>query len=502
MSWSPKPIDHLAASPLHLQVRHNIHQAVREGYLAPGDRLPAVRTLAEDYSVNRLTVLKAIRALARAGVLATTPGKGVFVSKRPRGIERDTSLESDFDGLFFEGLSEMPLDEDVSADRASEGLKAAMEDGFSKDFISFSVGFPPLETIPADTIRKRLNRLLRQPNQVAGLGYVPTEGDPTLLNAVTNLLNRRGLQLGPDDKILITSGAQQGIALCLQALVRGGDTLAVESPGYMGLIANCRLRGIPMFPVPVDRRGLNPERLRTAAKKQELRAVYVVPNYQNPTGVVQSLKRRRQILDVAAQNDMYVIEDDVYADLRFGGRSIPPMKSLPGGDRVIYISSFSKALAPGLRVGFLVASGLTVEALRRYKEADDISTGGLVQAVMVDLLESGFYDRHTVKVRREYRRRRDAMLDALSTHLAKPWIKITRPRGGMHLWVMFEKKLDIERLLTRCRAAGVSFAPGYLFFADGRKASSLRLNFSSHPVGVIEEGVRRLARSISEEEQS
>jgi GntR family transcriptional regulator/MocR family aminotransferase len=396
----------------------------------------------------------------------------------------------------------MTLDEDANVDRASEGLKAAMEDGFSKDGISFSVGFPPLETIPADTIRKRLNRLLRQPSQVAGLGYVPSEGDPALLHAVTNLLSKRGLRLGPDDKILITSGAQQGIALCLQALFSRGDTLAVESPGYMGLIANCRLRGIPMVPIPVDRRGLNPERLRTAAKKQELRGVYVVPNYQNPTGVVQSLKRRRQILDVADQHDMYIIEDDVYADLRFGGRSIAPMKSLPGGERVIYLSSFSKALAPGLRVGFLVASGPIVETLRRYKEADDISTGGLVQAVMTDLLESGFYERHTVKVRREYRRRRDAMLNALLTHLAKPWIKITRPRGGMHLWVMFKKNLDIESLLLRCRAAGVSFAPGYLFFADARKASSLRLNFSSHHADVIEEGVRRLARSIAKEEES
>ena len=170
-------------------------------------------------------------------------------------------------------------------------------------------------------------------------------------------------------------------------------------------------------------------------------------------------------------------------------------------DRVIYLGSFSKSLAPGLRLGFLVATGPVADDLRRLKETLDVSAPALAQAVVTELLVSGAYRRHLVRVRRLYRERREAMVEALERHLPRG-LRFTRPRGGMHLWVMSDRPLDAERLLVRARAEGVAFAPGSLFLGDGRRTGALRLNYASHPPRIIEEGVRRLAACIRKELRS
>jgi DNA-binding transcriptional MocR family regulator len=204
---------------------------------------------------------------------------------------------------------------------------------------------------------------------------------------------------------------------------------------------------------------------------------------------------------VATRRDVPVIEDDIYADLGEVDRRTPPLKSLPGGERVIYLGSFSKSLAPGLRLGFLVATGPLADDLRRLKETLDVSTAALSQAVVAELLGSGAYRRHLIRVRRLYRERREAVVAALERHLP-PGFRFTRPRGGMHLWVMPDRPLDAQRLLLRAREAGVAFAPGSLFLCDGRQTGAFRLNYSSHPPRLIEEGIRRLALCIRKELRS
>jgi DNA-binding transcriptional MocR family regulator len=258
------------------------------------------------------------------------------------------------------------------------------------------------------------------------------------------------------------------------------------------------MRQIPMVPVPVDAGGINPARMAQALAKEGVAGVYTVPSYQNPTGVSQLARRREKVLALANQYGATVFEDDIYADLRLGGRSIRPIKSLPGGERVVYAGSFSKSLAPGLRVGFMVASGKLARDLLHFKESHDICTGRLTQAVVAAFIERGGYRRHLMRVRREYKRRRDAMLEALHTHLDVPH-RVTHPKGGMHLWVMFESPLDMAGLEEMAEKRGVSFAPGTLFFTDGRRASSLRLNFSANPVETIHEGIVRLAQCIKKE---
>jgi GntR family transcriptional regulator/MocR family aminotransferase len=498
MTWHPS-IRPESSTPLHVQIRRGVSEAVRSGALRPGEKLEGVRSLAKGLGVHRLTVLKAIRALTRAGLLTTVRGKGVFVAERPPRLEPRLARREELAGPFFEGVAEGPEDPATALPSAADGIRSTLEDALGDgDHLAFSAGFPAEETIPADNIRLRLGRILRGPRGTASLGYASTEGLPELREELGALLAERGLPLGSEDRILVTGGAQQGITLGLQALLRPGESLALESPGYMGTIAACRRLGIPMVPVPVDRAGLNPERLESALRRGEVGALYTVPNFQNPTGVTQSLRRRTRILEIARRHGAYVIEDDIYSDLRFGGRRIPPLKSLPGGERVLYVGSFSKSLAPGLRLGFLAAHVSLADELRRLKEIADISTGTLSQRLLADLLRDGFYRRHLVRVRREYRRRRDAMLAALEAHLPRGPV-YTRPRGGLHLWVMLPRPLDATRLNERAQREGVSFAPGALFFHDGRRSSSFRLNFSTHPPERIETGVRRLARCIPQE---
>lgn len=494
-------LDATSATPLHTQIRRGIHAAVRCGAMGPGDRLPAVRPLAGRLGVNRLTVLKAIRQLVKAGVLESVEGKGVFVA-RQAPVAAGGGCEAAYKGPFFEGLAEgphtHPAAPPVDAAAARSVFQSAVGDGTAEELIAFSAGFPPLDAIPTALIRKGLGRLLRHEDAARHLNYAETDGYGPLLEALKANLAQRGLPLGDDDQLLITSGAQQGLALCLDVFVRGAGALAIESPGYMGMIAACQMRGIPMVPVPVDRGGINPARLETVLKQHHIAAIYTVPTYQNPTGVTQSRRRRERIVELARRYDTRIIEDDTYVDMRLGGRTIPPLKAQPGGERVVYVGSFSKSLAPGLRIGYAVASGQLAADLRHFKESVDVSSGSLSQVLLADLLASGQYTRHLARCRRLYRARRDAMLASLEKHFP-PEVRYTSPKGGLHLWAMIERPVDIQSLSHRCRRRGVTFAPGSYFFVDGRQAGSMRLNFAMQTPQVAEEGIRLLATCMREE---
>ncbi len=485
MSWPPN-IHRDSTTPIHRQIRRAFTDAVRDGTLTPGDALPSARILASQLDVNRLTVLKALKSLSRAGLVRTEPGRGSWVATAHAGEQPER------DERFFEGLVS------ESGTESLAGFRSALDDALSNDCLAFSAGFPPTDAIDVDQIRRTTRRLLSGPEAITYLGYTASQGSNRLRSAIRELLALRGLALDEPDRIVVTCGAQQALALSLEALVRPGQSVAIESPGYMGVIAACRFKGIPMVPVPVDRGGINPSRLESALRSEEIGAIYTVPSFQNPTGVTQGRRRRVRVLELARQHGATVIEDDAYSDLRFGGRRVPPIKSLPGGDAVVYIGSFSKSLAPGLRVGFLAASGEKAAAIHRLKEVHDINTGALSQAVVADLLVTGAYRRHAVRIRRLYRERRDAMVAALEANLPSS-IRFTRPRGGMHLWVMLDRPVDTGQLRARALEQGVSFAPGALFFHDGRPSSSLRLNYSSHPPAEIGEGIRRLARCITQE---
>ncbi len=493
MSWEFPELDPGAPLPLHRQIRRAIRAAVSR--VCPEERkLPSTAEMAAAFGVNRLTVLKAVRPLVQSGELRSIPGKGVYTGG-------DASKPGDRDATdvrFFEGIAEGSAPSGVpEVTPAPEAFGRFVAESLSERVISFAAGFPPEDLIPVDGVRRRATRILRGTFGAKSLGYAHGLGDETLRDQIRLLLATRGLNLAERDTILVTSGAQQALALCLASLLDNG-AMAVEAPGYMGFIAACRQRGVPLYPVPLDAGGISLKHLAAVLQHPEVRGIYTVPTFQNPTGVTQQLSRRKRVLHLARQREVLVIEDDTYADLRLGGRPVPPIKALPGADRVLYVGSFSKSLSPGLRIGFVAAREALVLKLLHLKETADISTGKLSQALTAAFIEDGGYRRHLSGIRSEYRLRRDAMMDALKRELgglARVW----RPKGGMHLFVMLEAKIDMAALENRCRAAGVLFAPASLFFSDGRRPCAFRLNFAAHNIETIHIGIGRLARCIAEE---
>ncbi len=504
MTWNLKPVDSRLPLPVHRQIRRSIREAIADGDHASGARLPSVVEMSRMLGVNRLTVLKAVRALIQTEVLLSVKGKGLYVASGRDRLRNapDGEIQNAFPmsgERFFEGIAEGP--ETGFETETLELIGPFVADSQDEKMISFAVGFPPRDLLPIEMIRKRALDLLSGERGRTALGYAGSDGDKGLIEAIAGLLRQRGLALGADDRIIVTHGAQQALTLCLDRYFTNRGALAVESPGYMGIVAACRQRGIPLVPVAVDPGGMNPRLLAQALKRPEVIGLYTVPTFQNPTSVTQHLGRRKRILSLAAKHNALVLEDDTYGDLRLGGKHVPPLRSLPGSERVIYIGSFSKSIAPGLRVGFAQASGDIGRELSHLKETVDISTAMFSQALVRDLIASGAYHRHLSKVRREYRKRRDAMLLALSSMMGD-LVRVVPPKGGLHLYVMFTHPVDIDALEKRCRQAGVLFAQGALFFSDGRRPSAVRLNFAAHRAEVINEGILRLSECLKQEMKS
>ncbi len=498
MGWRllpmPVVVDRESSIPLHLQVRRGLRDAIVRGDFPPGQALPSLRTLAQQTGVNKLTMLKAVEGLKRIGLVEAVRGKGVFVCDPLPEVEERFDIEPAEKNRFYEGAAEGPEPEELA-----DGIMETVDKGMRTDQISFAAAFPPAEFLPANHIRLRMAALLKE-QQGAALAYSQTHGVPGLRESLCDWLTTRNLRISDHDQVLIVSGAQQAITLALQVLVRPGESVLVESPGYLGVIFACRQLGIRMESVPLDKRGLDCDRLETRLKRGEFRALFCVPNFQNPTGITMSEVRRRRVLDLARSAGVYVIEDDACGDLRFTGKIIPPIKALEGNEHVLYVGSFSKSIAPGLRVGYMVAHRDLAAKLRRMKEVHDICAPTLSQHVMDDMLRSGMYARHLRKTRRAFRKRCNTMIRALQEHLPEQ-ARFTEPKGGLHLWVVLPESVDVMQLQKQAEKQHIYFSPGNLFFADRRGNNCLRLNFASNPSSQIEEGISRLGQLIREAER-
>ncbi|RJO65938.1 MAG: PLP-dependent aminotransferase family protein [Myxococcales bacterium] len=487
-------VDRDSAIPLHLQVRRSIRDLILRGELNPGQSLPSLRELAAAAGVNKLTMLKAVDGLKRAGWLDTVRGKGIFVSEHLPPDDARFDLDPAGDNHFFEGAPIGPAPEELA-----DGIQETVDSARSPDVVSFGAIFPPSDIVPAGWVRMRQTAILKEMGPAA-LGYASTTGVERFTAAVRDWLAARGLTLAPDDEILVTGGAQQAIMLALQVLLRPGEQILIESPGYLGVISACRLLGIGMEPVSVDKSGLDADQLETRLKRGEFRLLFCVPDFQNPTGVTMTETRRRRVHELCRRYGVYILEDDPSGDLRFTGKAIPPIKALPDSGHVLYAGSFSKTVAPGLRVGYLVAQREVMVRLRRMKEASDICSPALSQLLLAEMLASGAYARHLRRARREYRRRKAAMLAALARYLPEG-SRVTDPKGGMHLWAVLPERIDTMALLKRAREAQILFTPGALFFADRRGNNCLRLNFAANPPDRIEDGIARLGALIRQAER-
>ncbi|MEY9872715.1 2-aminoadipate transaminase [Streptacidiphilus sp. MAP12-33] len=362
------------------------------------------------------------------------------------------------------------------------------------EVISFAGGLPAPELFDAAGLRAAYDAVLREaPQQV--LQYSTTEGDPALRATVAARLAARGLPTGADD-LLVTGGSQQGLSLLATALLEPGDTVLVEDPTYLAALQVFGLAGARVVPVPSDADGVLPDALDALVAAERPKLLYLIPTFQNPTGRTLPAERRTAVAEIAARRGLWVVEDDPYGELRYSGEAQPWISAFPGAeDRTVLLGSFSKIMAPGLRLGWLRAPSALRRACVIAKQAADLHTSTVDQAAAARYFADADLDAHLATVRAAYRARRDALLAGLPGALpaGSTW---NRPDGGMFLWVRLPEGHDATALLRSAVTHDVAYVPGAPFFATRPDRATLRMSFTTHTPDEITEGLRRLARAF------
>jgi len=359
------------------------------------------------------------------------------------------------------------------------------------EVISFAGGLPAPELFPLDGLRAAFADALSDVNGAHNLQYAPTEGNPALRTLVADRMTDRGLSTGVDE-LLVTTGSQQALTLVAAALLDPGAVVAVESPTYLAALQCFQLAGARVVSVPSDEDGVDPDALAQVIAQERPKLLYLVPTFANPTGRTLTAERRATVADLAATHGLWVVEDDPYGELRYRGTELAPLAAESvADDRVLYLGSFSKIGAPGMRLGWLRAPGALMPALTVAKQAADLHTSTIDQAAAAAYLVAHDLDQHVRLLCEAYRARRDAMIAALPETMP-PGSQWSEPDGGMFCWVRLPGEVDTAQLLPLALQQDVAFVPGAPFFADKPDRATLRLSFTTNTPDRIVEGMRRL----------
>jgi 2-aminoadipate transaminase len=477
--------------PLARQIQLHLERLISQRLLSPGVKLPATRDLARELGVNRTTVALAYDELVAAGWARAHVGQGTFVADQvpaPAETRRPASPRFDWTGFLSKSAQVIAAD-------ARRQLAYSQVPRIAPGAISFAGGMPDATLFPTDAFRRVLNRVIRDDGREL-LQYYPARGYPPLREYLAGYLLRFGLEVRPDE-ILIVNGSQQGFDLVARTLLDPGDFVAIEQPSYPRAMRVFRAYGAQLLPVPMVDGGLDVQYLERLLERQSPKLVYCQPSAHNPTGLSMPAGARQQLLEVATRHRLPVVEDGFDGTLYYGERPPAPLKALDVSGVVIYIGTFSKILFPGLRLGWMVAAPELIERLEMAKDLADIHTSPILQAGVFHFCRQRLLERHQARVLRESARRRNALLAALSRKMPAG-VSWTESQGGFSLLVTLPDGMDATTLLERAIARGVAFAPGNAFFVDGGGENTLRLSFSAIPVSQIEEGVKRLADTIRE----
>ncbi|HTA12757.1 MAG TPA: PLP-dependent aminotransferase family protein [Solirubrobacteraceae bacterium] len=476
-----------AKPSLTRQLANVFAAAIAGGELEPGAKLPTTRELARLASVNQLTAGRCYRLLQEQGLVVSVVGRGTFVRTAAAGAgdEADPSWQTYALAPPRGGYAGRVLGESVR--HANSG-----------ELIAMSIGYPSSEQIPLVELDEAVRETLAT-KALASFEYCPIEGTDELRTELARLGRTRGMD-DDADGILVTTGARHGLTLVTRAILRPGDVAACESPTFMGIIESLRATGATVMPVDVDEHGFNVDALEQLLRSHEVRLVALQPRGHNPTGTDLSPERRERLLALARRHGFFVLEDAVYADLRYDGEDHRPLRAMDRA-HVVYVDSLSKTVAPGLRAGWVAASGPVLDRIIAEKRDDDAHCATLPQLVAARFLADGRYPSQLDGACRLYRERRDALLEALETELSG-LASFPCPRGGGHVWVTLERACDDQQLYDSALAAGVSYIPGPAMLVDAPRATHLRLSFTSLTPERLREGVRRLAATIRAQPQA
>ena len=457
--------------------------AIEAGDLEPDSKLPPTRELAAEAGVNHLTAARVYRKLAELGYVTAQVGRGTFVRTL---APASSTFQGDDWQIYALPQQDVSYSEQVLADTFSLAVQ--------EDVISLAVGWAAPSMYPTEELARVTAEVFAEEGDRA-LAYLNPQG----LFELREQIAARGRKYGyaeDADEIVVTSGAQQAIALVARATLEPGDVAVIESPTFIGMMTAMRGTGARVIGVPVDQDGFDVDGLERLLARHEVKLVGLQTACQNPTGSNLSEERRRRLAELAVERNFFILEDRVYADMRFEGPFVRSLRELAPA-HVLYANSLSKVVGGGLRSGWVAARGPVLDRLTMLKLEADFHSPTLIQYIAARWLATGAYDRHVKRTMPFYRERRDALLAALERHMPGEY-RVDTPHGGHHLWVTLNRPLDERALFSEAARHGVAFTPGGAVTAERRSQTSLRLSFSLAEPEQLDEGVRRLARAIRE----
>ena len=473
------PLDRQSSHPLYLQIRNYLKRLIHSGVLTAGQRLPSIRTLAKNLQVNKLTIIEAYGVLEADGLIHARQGSGYFVNHAPTS---DFTLRSAFAPAQTVMISE-------GKGSFFEQFTASIQAQAHPGMIDFSSGFPG--SAPGlDHLQRVAKRALTK-SQDALFRYDSPQGQLVLRQLIAHLALQQGLEVSPED-LIVTSGSEQALSLVMQHHLKPGDWAIVETPTYHGALGILENLGAKIIGIPMTATGMNLELLEQYLHSHQPKLIYTISTLHNPTGITTSQAHRQQLLTLAEQYECPVLEDNAYEGLNF--EPVPaPIKASDRHNLVTYISTFSKALLPGLRIGYMAITGPRYQQLLKQKTLHDLHVSTVSQAIVSEFLASGHHRRHLNRLRSSNLQSRNAMLQALEKHFPDE-ITWTVPKGGLFLWTHLPYKLPIQTICREALSQGILVANGAAFF-PGQGYSAMRLNFS-HPPEVIEQGIAILGQIL------
>ena len=467
------------AVTLYLNLAEILGARIEQGLYRPGQRLPSVRALSEEHGVSLSTVQQAYRMLEDSGMVSPRPKSGYFVSDQ-RQLPALPAVSR-------------PAQRPVDISQWEQVLELVRSTP-RQDVVQLGRGMPDIDSPTLKPLLRSLAQLSRR-QDMPGLYYDNIHGNLALREQVARLMLDSGCRLGPAD-LVITTGCHEALSCSIRAVCEPGDIVAVDSPSFHGAMQTLKGLGMKALEIPTDPvTGISLEALELALEQWPIKAIQLTPTCNNPQGYIMPDANKRALLALAQRYDVAIIEDDVYGDLAYSYPRPRTIKSYDEDGRVLLCSSFSKTLAPGLRIGW-IAPGRYLDRVLHMKYMGTGSTAQLPQLAITEYLEAGHYEPHLRRMRAQYQRGRDLMIDWVSRYFPAG-TRVSRPQGSFMLWIELPAGFDSQRLNRELLPHAIQIAPGSIFSAAGKYRNCLRINYAGKPTPELEKAIRQTGKCVA-----
>jgi DNA-binding transcriptional MocR family regulator len=465
--------------PIYIQLKEYFKKMITSGQMLEHQKLPSTRELSTILAISRNTVLNAYADLEEEGLIYTVKGKGHFVSLV------DTSKAPSVQLNWKENISEQSLIAE-EMDLMKHGVR------WNKKMISFNSIAPDEKWFDMENFKRAfLQRMSIEGNIILNYGYA--KGYQPLIQYLLHYMEMKGVDTSDKD-ILITNGFTEGLDLFLSSINKQNGRVICENPTHHSALKLFRMHGFQIYGMEMDKDGININQLESSLSNNKYDFAYFIPSYHNPTGIVTSSEKRMQIMKLFSRYQIPIVEDGFNEELRYSGSHLAPLAAFAGlGNNVIYISSFSKILFPGLRVGWILADKDLINYLESVKRARTIHTSTLDQAVLYQYLQEGYFEKYLKKAKAVYKEKYELAVQCCRRYI--PFTRLTGD-GGLHLFLELEKTIDSRKLLEKCYQKGVIFSPGDVFHTDGQGKNTLRLGFSRLKDNEIIDGIKMIGETL------